>query len=238
VRDAHAQVDYVEFEGRFRGTDEEIDRRLTRYLPLLRESAPVLDLGCGRGEALDLLRRNGIAARGVDSSLRMVELCRARGLEAQAGDVVDTLGGVAEGSLGGIVSFHVVEHLPPPVLDALVRLAFRALRPGGVLILETPSPLSLVVAARNFWLDPTHLRPVHPDALEDLCRRSGFAEVERWDLQPFAAEARLPEIRLDDLAPEARPVADRVNRLRDRLDDLLFGFQDYAVVARRAGSGG
>jgi SAM-dependent methyltransferase len=234
VREAHAQVDYVEFEGRFRGTDAEIEQRLTRYLPVLRDAGPVLDLGCGRGEALDLLRRNGIAARGVDSSLRMVELCRERGLEAEAGDVVEALAGAAESSLGGIVSFHVIEHLPPPVLDALVRLAFRALRPGGVLILETPSPLSLVVASRNFWLDPTHLRPVHPDGLEHLCRRSGFDEVERWDLQPFAAEARLPEIRLEDLAPEARPLADRVNRLRDRLDDLLFGFQDYAVIARRS----
>jgi O-antigen chain-terminating methyltransferase len=90
-----------------------------------------------------------------------------------------------------------------------------------------------VVAARNFWLDPTHLRPIHPDALESLCSRAGFASVERWDLQPFAADARLPEIPLDSVAEEQRPLADRVNRLRDHLDDLLYGFQDYAIVARK-----
>jgi O-antigen chain-terminating methyltransferase len=234
VREAHGEADYVEFEARFRGTSDEIERRLTRYLPLFDGTGEVLDLGCGRGEALDLLGRNGISARGVDASERMVEICRSRGLRAEAGDAAEVLARTAAGSLRGVVSFHVVEHLRPEVVERLVRLAFRALTPGGVLALETPNPLSLVVAARNFWLDPTHLRPVHPDALQSLCERAGFGSVERWDLQPFAEADRLPEIRLEELAPEARPLADRVNRLRDRLDDLLFGFQDYAIVARKS----
>lgn len=231
---AHGEADYVQFEGRFRGSGAEIERRLARYVPLLRDVGEVLDLGCGRGEALDLLGRSGIAARGVDTSERMVEICRDRGLRAEVGDAVDALSRAAEGSLGAVVSFHVVEHLPPATVERLVRLAFRALAPGGVLVLETPNPLSLVVAARNFWLDPTHLRPVHPEALQSLCERAGFDSVERWDLQPFAETDRLPEIRMEELAPEARPLADRVNRLRDRLDDLLFGFQDYAIVARKS----
>jgi hypothetical protein len=118
-------------------------------------------------------------------------------------------------------------------MDRLCRLAWRALAPGGVLILETPNTLSLVVAARRFWLDPTHRRPVHPETLELLARNAGFDPVERRDLRPFAAAERLPEIDLRAVPEEQRELADLVNRLRDALDDQLFGFQDYAIVARK-----
>ncbi|HYX22677.1 MAG TPA: class I SAM-dependent methyltransferase, partial [Thermoanaerobaculia bacterium] len=168
VARAHEEHGYVELERLYRGTEEEIRERIAAYRPFLQDlpaGAPVLDLGCGRGEALALLREWGLAGRGVDASARMVELCRERGVEAEVGDLFAVLAGVEEGSLGGVVSFHVIEHLPPEAVDRLVRLAFRALAPGGVLILETPNPLSLVVAARNFWLDPTHRRPVHPESL-------------------------------------------------------------------------
>ena len=163
----------------------------------------------------------------------MVELCRERGLAALQGDLLETLAAVEAGSLGGVVSFHVVEHLPPDIVDRLVRLASRALAPGGVLILETPNPLSLVVAARNFWLDPTHLRPVHPETLRLTYELAGFDPIERIDLRPFPAEERLPEIDLALLPAEQRPLADRINRMRDRIDELLFGFQDYGMVGTK-----
>jgi O-antigen chain-terminating methyltransferase len=91
----------------------------------------------------------------------------------------------------------------------------------------------VVVAARNFWLDPSHRRPVHPEALEMLLRIAGFDPVERLDLRPFPDAERLPELDLAALPAEQRPLADSINRLRDRLDDLLFGYQDYALVATR-----
>jgi SAM-dependent methyltransferase len=234
---AHEEHGYFELERRYRGTEEEIRERTSRYLSYLRdlpEGAPVLDLGCGRGESLALLRDHGIEGRGVDASVRMVQLCRERGLAAEAGDLFDVLAGTPEESLGGVVSFHVIEHLPAGALDRLVRLAYRALRPGGVLILETPNPLSVVVAARNFWLDPTHVRPVHPESLRLLFELAGFDPVERLDLRPFPEADRLPEIDLAEIPPDQRPLADRVNRLRDRLDDLLFGFQDFGMVGRKA----
>ncbi len=236
VARAHEEHGYLELERRYRGTEEEIRERIAAYLPYLEDrppGTPVLDLGCGRGEALALLRDQGIAGRGVDSSARMVQLCRERGLEAEEGDLFETLAGVPEGSLGGVVSFHVVEHLPAGALDRLVRLAYRALRPGGVLILETPNPLSVVVAARNFWLDPTHVRPVHPESLKLMYELAGFEPVERLDLRPFPASERLPEIDLAQMAPEQRRLADQVNRLRDRIDELLFGYQDYGMVGRK-----
>ncbi|HVT59806.1 MAG TPA: class I SAM-dependent methyltransferase [Thermoanaerobaculia bacterium] len=230
AREEHA---YFELERRHRGTEAEIRERIARYLPFLHGGGPVLDLGCGRGEALALLRDQGIAGRGVDGSARMVALCRERGLEAEEGDLFAALAAAAPESLGAVVSFHVIEHLPAAALDRLVRLAWRALRPGGVLILETPSPLSLLVAASNFWLDPTHLRPVHPESLHLLFELAGFDPVERLDLRPFPAAERLPEIDLARLPPEQRQLADQVNRLRDRLDELLFGSQDFGMIGTK-----
>jgi O-antigen chain-terminating methyltransferase len=230
IREEHA---YIALERRYRGTPEEIAERISFYLPFLLGKGKVLDLGCGRGEALALFRDHGVTAEGVDASARMVELCRERGLAAEEGDLLTKLADVAPGSFGGVVSFHVIEHLPPAVVDRLVRLASRALAPGGVLILETPNPLSMVVAARNFWLDPTHLRPVHPESLRLHYELAGFDPVERIDLRPFPAEERLPEIDLALLPAEQRPLADRINRLRDQLDELLFGFQDYGMVGTK-----
>jgi SAM-dependent methyltransferase len=224
---------YLELERRYRGTEAEIGERIAHYVPALAGRGEVLDLGCGRGEALALLEAQGIPARGVDSSAAMVDECRAKGLSAEVGDLFEVLAERAAGSLGGVVSFHVIEHLPPASLDRLVRLAFGALAPGGVLILETPNPLSLVVAARNFWLDPTHRRPVHPESLALSFELAGFEPVERVDLRPFGAEQRLPEIDLATVAEDLKPLAHRVNELRDRLDDLLFGFQDYALIGTK-----
>lgn len=104
-----------------------------------------------------------------------------------------------------------------------------------MLILETPNPLSVVVAARNFWLDPTHRRPVHPESLKLSYEQAGFDPVERVDLRPFPDRDRLPEIDIDRLPDEARAVGHHLNDLRDRLDDLLFGFQDYAMVGIKPG---
>jgi SAM-dependent methyltransferase len=236
VARAHEEHGYLELERRYRGTEEEIRERIAAYRPFFKDlpaGSSVLDLGCGRGEALALLREWGLAGRGVDSSARMVQLCRDRGLVAEVGDLFAVLAGVEPGSLGGVVSFHVIEHLPADALDRLVRLAYRALRPGGVLILETPNPLSVVVAARNFWLDPTHVRPVHPESLKLMYELAGFDPVERLDLRPFPPADRLPEIDLAKLPAEQRPLADQVNRLRDRLDDLLFGCQDFGMVGRK-----
>lgn len=224
---------YLELERRFRGTEAEIAERLAPYLPRLAGRGPVLDLGCGRGEALALFAGAGIPAHGVDGSAAMVARCQERGLTAEHGDLFEHLARQAAGSLGGVVSFHVIEHLPPAEVDRLVRLAFRALEPGGVLILETPNPLSIVVAARNFWVDPSHLRPIHPEALKLSCRLAGFDPIEQLDLRPFPDELRLPEVDLGALPGAERSLGHQVNALRDRLDELLFGYQDYAVVAEK-----
>ena len=221
---------YLELERRYRGTEEEIVERISVYLPHLEGKGEILDLGCGRGEALELLRDHGIPARGIDSSTEMIAHCREKGLDTERADLFEHLAEVREGTLGGVVSFHVIEHLPAPSLERLVRLAWRALKPGGVLILESPSPLSVVMSARNFWIDPTHDRPVHPASLEITFREAGFEPVHRLDLHPFPDDERLPEIDLARLAADQRELADQINRLRDILDDLLFGARDFGMV--------
>lgn len=227
------EIGYLELEDRFRGTPEEIEQRIARYVPYLQGRGEVLDLGCGRGESLAVFGRHGIAARGVDGNAQMVARCKELGLAAEQGDLFEVLAAQGEGTLGGVVSFHVIEHLAPESLERLTKLAWRALQPGGVLIFETPNPLSLVVAARNFWLDPTHLRPVHPERLKLLFHAAGFEQVERLDLSPFPTADRLPELQLEALPAEERALGDDILRLRDRLDDLLFGFQDYALIGRK-----
>ncbi len=227
---ASREQGYVELERLFRGSQSEIRRRLRPYLGYLESRAPVLDLGCGRGESLEILRDHGIGGAGVDSSAEMVAQCRDKGLDAERADLFEALESAEPGSLGAVVSFHVIEHLPAESLDRLVRLAWRALRPGGVLVLETPNPLSVVVAARNFWLDPTHRRPVHPASLKLSYELAGFEPVVQLDLQPFADGERLPEIALAEISDDLKPLVDGINRLRDRLDELLFGYQDFGMV--------
>lgn len=239
ARELLREQGYVELEARHRGSEEEIARRVSAHLPRLERAAngrEILDLGCGRGEALRVFGEHGLAARGVDASSEMVAHCREQGLRAEEGDLFARLAAEEEGGLGAVVSFHVIEHLPPETLPRLCRLAWRALAPGGVLILETPSPLSLVTSARNFWIDPTHLRPVHPAHLEISFREAGFEPVSRVDLHPFGDEERLPEIDLEELPEEQRELAHQVNGLRDLLDELLFGHRDFALVGVKPGA--
>lgn len=228
-----SENDYRQLEDRYRGEGSDIAARIAAYLPILEGREEVLDLGCGRGEALELFAAKGIRARGIDSNGAMIAVCEERGLEAVAGDIFELLADEPAGSLPAIVSFHVIEHLPPESIPRLVKLAERALAPGGVLIFETPNPLSLVVAARNFWLDPTHRRPIHPEALRLTFEQAGLERVERRDLRPFAANEKLPEVDSSGLPAELKELADRLNRLRDRLDELLFGYQDYAMIGFR-----
>ena len=233
LREADADVSYIDFEHRFRGAEEDIRDGLRVYLPRLLQAAPVLDLGCGRGEALALLEAEGVECRGVDPSSAMVRHCREQGFGVDQNDALTALVQTEPASLGGVVSFHVIEHLAPEDVECLVRLAFTALRPGGILVLETPNPLSVAVTARSFWLDPTHKRPVHPEALSACYEQAGFTGIERLDLRPYPEEERLPEIPLDGLEGQNRELADRLNRLRDELDDFLFGYRDYALIGLR-----
>lgn len=222
------RFDYVGFEARFRGESGSIlSAQRDRYLALLAANPPVLDIGCGRGELLEVLAAEGISAVGVDLNAEMVAEARGRGLDAHHGDAVEWLRAQPEHSLGAIISVHVVEHLQLDPLIELLELAASRLVPGGILVAETPNPASLIVLGNSYILDPTHVRPLHPSLLSFLCERAGFRSV-RLEFYSPAEGYHLPRLALPADAPAWAASADEAF---GRLNDVLFGPQEYAVVA-------
>jgi SAM-dependent methyltransferase len=227
---AGADSVYTAFENRFRGERGAVRSRQADYLPLFRGQAPVLDLGCGRGEFLDLLRAEGIAARGVDGNANAVRECRARGLDVALGDLVTALRDEPRASLGGAFAAQVVEHLPPKALAELLAAAYEALRPGGLLVLETVNAASGLAFLDVFIRDLTHERPLHPETLRFMAAAAGFNEARIELRSPVPDDVRLALLPSGALPPPATKV---LNENLERLNALLFAPVDYALIARR-----
>jgi O-antigen chain-terminating methyltransferase len=225
---------YVGFEDRFRGSQDDIRQRLTDYIPDFAGGTDVLDVGCGRGEFLDLLRGAGIGARGLDVNHEMVEVCRARGLDANEGDALGYLQSLADASLGGLFAAQVVEHLEPTYLMRTLDAAYHKLRPGSRIVLETINPACWYAFFASYIRDLTHVRPIHPETLQYLLTASGFQRVEIRYRAPYPEHEKLQLIPADPAAPEAvRAAIDTLNGNASRLNALLFTFLDYAAVATR-----
>lgn len=219
--------DNARFEETFRGTRQEM---LDRYRDLairFQDSAPVFDIGCGRGEFLEILTELGVECSGVEIDSELVEDCKERGLHVVEGDGLAHLSTLDDGSLGGLVLIQVIEHLTPQQAVELVVLAREKLRPGGLALLETVNPESLYVFAHAFYVDPTHTQPVHPGYLQFLFQEAGFTEVGiEWRSEP-------PDDDVLHAVPGDDPLSRAVNDNVERLNRLLFKAQDYAVFARR-----
>ena len=233
---------YVGFEDLFRGSEEEIRARMRDYVPVFAGASDVLDVGCGRGEFLQLLKEAGVTARGLDLNHEMVEVCRARGLDAGEGDALGYLSGLADGSLGGLIASQVVEHLEPGYLARFLETAYHKLRPGSKIVLETINPACWVAFFESYIRDLTHVRPIHPETLKFLLLSSGYARVdlvfrapvpESGKLQPVA-EPPVPPGTPDD-APVRRLVewARTFNANVERLNERMFTHLDYAAIGHR-----
>jgi len=236
---------YVGFEDQFRGSPEDIQRRVSEYLPIFLgigdqgsgiKARDVLDVGCGRGEFLALLGEHGISARGIDVNPAMVEVCRAHGLDAVTADALAYLRTLPDGSLGGLFAAQVIEHLEPRYLTQLLDAAFDKLRPGAPIVLETINPACWFAFFESYIRDLTHVRPVHPDTLKYLLIATGFQHVdiryrapypESDKLQPLAAGGRQPAAGFVDLVDTLNANVEKINR-------LLFTYLDYAAVGRRS----
>jgi SAM-dependent methyltransferase len=209
---------YSAFEEEFRGSQAIIRERLKIYLPLIAEQpgaigAPILDVGCGRGEWLELLQESGYNAIGIDINGAMVVQCQERGLNVQRHDVFEYLRSLPDNSLGGVSGFHIVEHLPFDRLVSLMAEAFRVVQPGGFVLFETPNPQNVLVGSFSFYLDPTHRNPIPFDVMRFLLRYSGFEPV----VPIWANLSDIPRL------VEDSEVAKRFNA-------LFYGFMDYAVM--------
>lgn len=215
---------YRRLEDALRGAETHVRQDVIPYVRLAQAHQPVLDVGCGRGEFLAACKAQGVSARGVDVNERSVADLRARELDASVGAVPESFAGVADASLGSILAMHVVEHLPVEALFALFREASRVLRPGGLLMIETPNAESVAVSASDFWRDPTHLAPRHVAALTVLARE------HRFEIEEVRAVHELPEgLRIPILESDPR----ELQRVIHAVNDRLYAPPDLRLILRR-----
>ncbi|HKZ81767.1 MAG TPA: methyltransferase domain-containing protein [Pyrinomonadaceae bacterium] len=210
---------YASFDEQFRGSREGIMERLKVYLPYVQsektpEATPVLDVGCGRGEWLELLRQHGLPATGVDSNTVLIRQCRERALEVVEDDLLDYLRKLPDESIGTLTGFHIVEHLPLEVLIAFLNETMRVLRPGRPIIFETPNPRNVLVGSCNFYFDPTHQNPLPSEVLKFLVESRGFTGV---DILPLNPSDEMPVAGDSDLVA--------------RFNQYFYGPMDYGLVA-------
>jgi SAM-dependent methyltransferase len=213
---------YFLLEDRYRGSREEITQRLLVYRNDFRAardrtgaSGPIVDIGCGRGELLDLLGEDGFQAIGVDLNDIQLEAARQHGGAVVQADAFDYLHSLDANSVLAVTGIHIVEHIPFPELVRLMQEVARVLKKGGVAVFETPNPRNLIVGATTFHFDPTHIRPLPPEVLQILLETVGFAHVATRPLHPS----------------ETLEYMVRNHGLDRHVATLLFGPQDYAVIA-------
>jgi O-antigen chain-terminating methyltransferase len=218
---AAPSLDYERFEDRFR-PEESVREHQLEYAELMRGKNRVVDLGCGRGELIEIFQSQGISAYGVEIEPDFIALLEEKGIEVVAQDALAHLEALEPGAVDGVVASHVVEHLSAAALSRLVVLTAEKLPEGGILLLETPNPESLIAGSVNFHRDITHVRPIHPDTLAFLAESAGFSKVEIRRMSPVPDEELLP-------TPSDRSLKEIVQQL----NDLIYGYQDYAVVARK-----
>jgi len=226
-------MNYFVFEEAFRGSRETIKERQAAFVRYFEGSKNVLDIGCGRGEFLELLRDSGIGGRGIDSNEDMVAFCRSRGLDVERIDAITYLDGLEDKSLDGVFLDQVVEHLRPDYMVKLLGLCYKKLKYGHHIVVETVNPLSFYSLA-NFYIDLTHVRPVHPETLRFLLGAVGFREVENRFISPILDDARLKKMEAEEgMNDLTKQLIETCNRNIEMLNVNLYGAQDFAMIGKK-----
>lgn len=216
--------DYVAFENKYRGSQESIKNKLQEYLIYFKGQNNVLDIGCGRGEFLEILKENNIEAKGIDIDNDMLLLCKEKNLNVENIDALTYLNSVEDNSLGGIILTQVIEHMNPNDLIELVRLAHIKLRPGAYFVAETINPQSLIVFTEAYFMDLSHVRMIHPYTIKFLVENQGFEEATIKYLSKVGDDLRIPEV--SELPTE-------FNESINKLNDVVYGYRDYAIIGRK-----
>lgn len=229
-----ADFSYVLLENRYRGSEDEISARMSIYSNVFESSQtqPVLEIGAGRGELQGTLRNRGVLSYGVDLDSGMVEQAKERSLDVRLGDGIEHLRGLKDSSLSGLIATQVVEHLSLDKLVELIALSKHKVRRGGRVVFETINSESLVALAHHYFRDPTHAWPLHPDTMRYLLEMGGLKVVEVKKLSPFPSDCELKQIAVEDyMTPRWANMIERLNGNFRQLNSLLYGFQDYCIIA-------
>ncbi|CAG0995542.1 MAG: class I SAM-dependent methyltransferase [Candidatus Methanoperedens sp.] len=227
-------MNYFLFEEKFRGSFEDIKNRQLVFLDYFKNCQNVLDIGCGRGEFLSLLKGNNIGAKGIDINEDMVIYCIKNSLDVQKADALFYLKSLEDKSLDGVFSSQVIEHLQPVELINLIKLCYDKMKYGTYLIAETVNPLCVSVLTASFYIDLSHVRPVHPETIKFLMESIGFREIEFKFLSPFPDYAKLERLTItENMSIDERTSLEILNQNIDKLNSLLYGYQDYAVIGKK-----
>ncbi len=223
TENVYSGIDYFDFENHFRGSIQSIRESQKQYVNYFKGRKNVIDLGCGRGEFLELLKENDIDAQGVDLYEEFVEMCRLKGLKATQADAMDFLR--KQEKVGGIFAAQLIEHLSTGQLVMLCELAYEKLEDGAFIVLETQNPQSLSIYINAFYVDPSHNKPVHPLTVEYILRKAGFQEIEIIYTDESRPQMTIPPIQQENM--------DEFNHAMKTVESMLFGSQDYAIIAKR-----
>lgn len=221
----YESIDYFDFENHFRGSREHIKKVQTIYLPYFEGKKNVLDLGCGRGEFTEMLKEHGVGVTGVDQYAPYVEYMKMLGLPVVLDDATNYL--KSQESVDGIFVGQVVEHISVGQIIELCKLAYEKMEDGTYLIMETPNPTSLAIYTNSFYMDPSHQKPIHPQTLKYIAEKAGFTSVEILYTESSRLPFEIPEIKIEN------ENLDEFNQAMERVSELLYGSQDYSIIARK-----
>jgi SAM-dependent methyltransferase len=226
------ELNYFIFEEKFRGSRTDIKERQSAFLDIFKVCNNVLDIGCGRGEFLEILREHEIRGKGIDIDEDMVKFCRSKGLDVDRIDAISYLDNLEDKSLDGVFIDQVVEHLEPDYLIRMLNLCYKKLIYGGTILIETVNPLSFFSFA-NFYIDMSHKRPIHPETLRFLLNAVGFRDMEIKLIAPVPDEARLKKIEGMIVSEGNREAIDVYNHNIEMLNNTIYGPQDYTIIGRK-----
>ncbi len=217
-----------------RGGSRELTERLEPYVDFFAQAdGPIVDLGCGKGDFLQLLHNKNIVGYGVDHDADAVKRNKSSDIDIREEELLAHVISLADDSIGGAFLSQVVEHLSAESILPLYEQLYRVVKPGGVVIAETPNPATFATHAQSFWRDPAHTRPVPSASLDFAARTAGFVFEQLIYTSPTPENDKLEKIELDVLDPLLEEVVTKFNRSVDKLNDLLYGWQDYALVVRK-----
>lgn len=229
---------YALFENRFRGSEAEIADRLSiypdlfKYTAAVKQGADILDIGAGRGELLCLFKQRGISAYGVDNDPAMAALAGELGVRVKCDDAMKHLASLPDSSLGGVIAVQVVEHLSLAALKQLIESCAIKVKPSGRVIFETVNPTSLLALSSNFYRDPSHHAPLHPDTLSYLLSLAGLKVLEIRYLSAVDSASQLQYLTIDDgMTPRWVETCQKINSNLEQLNKIIYGYQDYCVIA-------